>query len=99
MSYQCIYPLRKSSYLLGYAVYVACTIHVLTTASASLSAGIDSAAHAESSFLLNASLSCLDALAVPNSGSADIARIIRKLMAAKGVKESPGEFCPGHSVY
>lgn len=90
LSYQSIYPLRKSSYLLSYAVYVACTVHVLNTAS--LSAGSDSNAHAESSFLLSASLRCLDALAVPNSGAADTARIIRKLMAAKGVQESPSEF-------
>ncbi|KAE8335269.1 fungal-specific transcription factor domain-containing protein [Aspergillus arachidicola] len=86
LRYQSIYPLRKSSYLLSYAVYVACTIHVLNTAS--LSVGSDGNAHAESSYLLSASLRCLDALAVPNSGAADTARIIRKLMAAKGVPES-----------
>ncbi|KAB8245068.1 fungal-specific transcription factor domain-containing protein [Aspergillus flavus] len=86
LSYQSIYPLHKSSYLLSYAVYVACTIHVLNTAS--LSVGSDGNAHAESSYLLSASLRCLDALAVPNSGAADTARIIRKLMAAKGVPES-----------
>ncbi|OGM49928.1 nitrogen assimilation transcription factor nirA [Aspergillus bombycis] len=89
LSYQSIYPLRKSSYLLSYAVYVACTVHVLNTAS--LSGESDSNAHAESSFLLSASLKCLDALAVPNSGVADTARIIRKLMAAKGVQESPSQ--------
>ena len=87
LSYQSIYPLRKSSYLLSYAVYVACTVHVLNTAS--LSAGSDRNAHAESSFLLSASLKCLDALAVPNSGAADTALIIRRLMVAKGVPESP----------
>ncbi|KAJ5688605.1 hypothetical protein N7462_002997 [Penicillium macrosclerotiorum] len=86
LSYQSIYPLYKSSYLLSYAVYVACTIHVLNTAS--LSAGGDSKAFAESSSLLSASLSCLDALSVPNLGAADTALIIRKLMAAKGVQES-----------
>ncbi|BCS17182.1 Zn(II)2Cys6 transcription factor [Aspergillus puulaauensis] len=88
LSYQSIYPLRKSSYLLSYAVYVACTVHVLNTASLS-AAESDSNAHAESSYLLSASLRCLDALAVPNSGAADTARIIRKLMTAKGVQESP----------
>ncbi|KAL3458589.1 fungal-specific transcription factor domain-containing protein [Aspergillus heterothallicus] len=87
LSYQSIYPLRKSSYLLSYAVYVACTIHVLNTAS--LAAGSDRHAHGESSTLLSASLKCLDALAVPNSGVADTARIIRRLMAAKGVEEAP----------
>ncbi|OGE58415.1 hypothetical protein PENARI_c001G02737 [Penicillium arizonense] len=87
LSYQSIYPLRKSSYLLSYAVYVACTIHVLNAAS--LSTGSDSNAYAESLLLLGASLRCLDELAVPNSGVADTARIIRKLMAAKGVQESP----------
>jgi hypothetical protein len=89
LSYQSIYPLRKSSYLLSYAVYVACTIHVLNAAS--LSTGSDSNAYAESLLLLGASLRCLDELAVPNSGVADTARIIRKLMAAKGVQESPSE--------
>ncbi|KAJ6183682.1 hypothetical protein N7519_004983 [Penicillium mononematosum] len=87
LSYQSIYPLRKSSYLLGYAVYVACTIHVHNTAS--LAAGTDRKAFTESSMLLSASLKCLDALAVPNSGAADTARRIRRLMAAQGVEESP----------
>ncbi|KAL4757922.1 transcription factor domain-containing protein [Aspergillus foveolatus] len=85
LSYRSVYPLRKSSYLLGYAVYVACTIHVLATAS--LLPGSD--AHAESSTLLSSSLECLDALAIPNSGAADTARIIRRLMAANGLQESP----------
>ncbi|KAL4971596.1 fungal-specific transcription factor domain-containing protein [Aspergillus desertorum] len=85
LSYRSVYPLRKSSYLLGYAVYVACTIHVLATAS--LSTG--SEAHTESSTLLSSSLECLDALAIPNSGAADTARIIRRLMAVNGVQESP----------
>jgi hypothetical protein len=88
LSYQSIYPLRKSSYLLSYAVYVACTIHVLNTASLAVSG--DTNAYTESSTLLGASLKCLDALAVPNSGVADTARIIRRLMAAKGVEESLG---------
>lgn len=92
LSYRSIYPLRKSSYLLSYAVYVACTIHVLNAASHS--AGSDRNAYAESSSLLGASLRCLDELAVPNSGVADTARIIRKLMTAKGVQETPGEPSP-----
>ncbi|KOS43066.1 hypothetical protein ACN38_g6047 [Penicillium nordicum] len=87
LSYQSIYPLRKSSYLLGYAVYVACTIHVHNTAS--LAAGTDRNAFTESSTLLTASLKCLDALAVPNSGAADTARRIRRLMVVQGVEESP----------
>ncbi|KAI1443755.1 fungal-specific transcription factor domain-containing protein [Annulohypoxylon stygium] len=87
LSYRSIYPLRKSSYLLSYAVYVACTIHVLNAAS--LSSRGDKSSYTESSSLLAASLGCLDELAVPNSGAADTARIIRKLMAAKGVQESP----------
>ncbi|KAL4908486.1 fungal-specific transcription factor domain-containing protein [Aspergillus multicolor] len=84
LSYQSIYPLRKSSYLLSYAVYVACTIHVLNTASRS--SGGD--ANIETSNLLNSSLACLDALAVPNSGAADVAGIIRRLMAAKNIREA-----------
>lgn len=96
LSYRSIYPLRKSSYLLSYAVYVACTIHVLNAAS--LSTGSDNNVYAESSLLLGASLRCLDELAVPNSGVADTARIIRKLMAAKGVQESPRK-PPFHSCF
>ncbi|KAL2832298.1 fungal-specific transcription factor domain-containing protein [Aspergillus pseudoustus] len=92
LSYQSIYPLRKSSYLLSYAVYVASTIHVLNTASlaagSSDDANANAHAHAESSSLLGASLKCLDALAVPNSGAADTVRIIRRLMVAKGVEET-----------
>jgi len=87
LSYRSVYPLRRSSYLLSYAVYVACTIHVLNAAS--LSSGSGNNAYAESSLLLSTSLRCLDELAVPNSGVADTASIIRKLMAAKGVHESP----------
>ncbi|KAJ5556677.1 hypothetical protein N7494_000592 [Penicillium frequentans] len=87
LNYQSIYPLRKSSYLLGYAVYVACTIHVHNTAS--LAAGPDKNAFTESASLLAASLKCLDALAVPNSGAADTARRVRRLMVAQGVEESP----------
>ncbi|KAI1088107.1 fungal-specific transcription factor domain-containing protein [Rostrohypoxylon terebratum] len=87
LSYRSIYPLRKSSYLLSYSVYVACTIHVLNAAS--LSSRGDKSAYAESSLLLAASLGCLDELAVPNSGAVDTACIIRKLMAAKGVQELP----------
>ncbi|KAL4898147.1 fungal-specific transcription factor domain-containing protein [Aspergillus ambiguus] len=92
LSYRSIYPLRKSNYLLSYAVYVACTIHVLNTAS--VSAGSDKNTYAESSSLLSASLRCLDELAVPNSGVADTARIIRKLMSVKGIQEAsmPVEF-------
>lgn len=90
LSYRSIYPLRRSNYLLSYAVYVACTIHVLNAAS--LSASGENNGYAELSLLLGASLRCLDELAVPNSGLADTARIIRKLMLAKGVAESPSKF-------
>lgn len=97
LSYRSIYPLRKSSYLLSYAVYVACTIHVLNAAS--LYASGENHGYAESSLLLGASLRCLDELAVPNSGLADTARIIRKLMAVKGVTESPSKLLLNASYY
>ncbi|KAI1490521.1 fungal-specific transcription factor domain-containing protein [Biscogniauxia mediterranea] len=84
LSYRATYPLRKSSYLLSYAVYVACTIHVHNAASPGKSTvGADLS-------LLEASLRCLDELAVPNSGVADTTRIIRSLMRSKGVQETPG---------
>ncbi|KAI5920243.1 fungal-specific transcription factor domain-containing protein [Camillea tinctor] len=86
LSYRATYPLRKSSYLLSYAVYVACTIHVHNAAPPGKNpVGADLS-------LLEASLKCLDELAIPNSGVADTTRIIRSLMRNKGIQETPASF-------
>ncbi|KAL1903520.1 hypothetical protein Sste5346_000148 [Sporothrix stenoceras] len=93
LAYRATYPLRKSNYMLVYAVYVACTIHVHNAAAvfgAAHSNNADNTVASDPSLLLRASLVCLDELAVPNSGAADTARIIRKLMAAKGIPEHLG---------
>ncbi|CAK7228165.1 hypothetical protein SBRCBS47491_006811 [Sporothrix bragantina] len=109
LAYRATYPLRKSNYMLSYAVYVACTIHVHNAAavfgvnnsenSATTAVeypqipphlGSNTTTASDPSLLLRASLVCLDELAVPNSGAADTARIIRKLMAAKGIPEHLG---------
>ncbi|CAK7198886.1 hypothetical protein SEUCBS139899_001554 [Sporothrix eucalyptigena] len=103
LAYRATYPLRKSNYMLSYAVYVACTIHVhnaaavfgansgeAATAPDYPALGTNNATASDPSLLLRASLVCLDELAVPNSGAADTARIIRKLMAAKGIPEHLG---------
>lgn len=101
LAYRSTYPLRRSNYMLSYAVYVACTIHVHNavamaradseSAGAATSPGNTASTLAsDASLLLRASLVCLDELAVPNSGVADTARIIRKLMAAKGISEHTG---------
>ncbi|EPE10138.1 nitrogen assimilation transcription factor nira [Ophiostoma piceae UAMH 11346] len=112
LAYRSTYPLRRSNYMLSYAVYVACTIHVHNAAavagtSRSLSSDGESAGTGTSpgntasvlpsdpSLLLRASLVCLDELAVPNSGVADTARIIRKLMAAKSISEHTGPMGAG----
>ncbi|KAI1299481.1 fungal-specific transcription factor domain-containing protein [Xylaria venustula] len=85
LSYRSTYPLRKSSYLLSYSVYVACTIHVHNAGSTG-SCGTSS--HTS---LLGASLRCLDELAVPNCGVADTTRIVRTLMRSKGIQETQGD--------
>lgn len=76
LAYRSAYGLRGAPYLIGYAVYVACTIHVRNAAAAEGSQG------GENSSLLAAGLRCLDELAVPNAGVARPASIIRKLSAA-----------------
>ncbi|OAA55072.1 Transcription factor [Niveomyces insectorum RCEF 264] len=127
LAYRVTYPLRQSNYMLSYAVYVACTIHVHnaaalfgggrgsngtangTTTNGAATSTANNAANgsgngggggggattvpspeSDSVLLLRASLVCLDELAIPNSGAADTARIIRKLMAAKGIPEHLG---------
>jgi hypothetical protein len=85
LSYQSTYTLRGAPYLLSYAVYVACTIHVRNAAAAEGSQG------GEYSSLLAASLKCLDELSLPNAGASKPASIIRKLVVSNGLRLAPGK--------
>lgn len=94
------YTLRGAPYLLSYALYVACTIHVRNVAAAPPSdsehsssnsstttsrAGVASEHYAQ----LAASLRCLDELTLPNPGVSRPAKIIRGLMASLKVADVP----------
>ncbi|TPX21296.1 hypothetical protein DIZ76_015252 [Coccidioides immitis] len=87
LAYQATYTLRGAPYLMSYAVYVACTIHVRNAAAT------ERDNPGENSSLLSASLHSLDELSLPNVGVSKPARIIRKIMAANGlqlVSDPPG---------
>jgi hypothetical protein len=79
LRYQAMYSFRGGPYLLAYALYVACTIHVRNAAALKFQQGEDN------SSLLAASLGCLDELTIPNPGVSRPASIIRKLVAASGL--------------
>lgn len=77
--YQATYSFRGGPYLLAYALYVACTIHVRNAAALEINQG------GENSSLLAASLGCLDELTMPNPGVSRPANIIRKLVTTSGL--------------
>ncbi|KAI5287987.1 hypothetical protein KEM54_005561 [Ascosphaera aggregata] len=81
-AYRSSYTLRGSAYLLGYCVYVACTIHVRNAAATARQQ------RGENGTLLAASLSCLDDMSLPNSGVSKPASIIRNLMVQNGLELS-----------
>ncbi|WEW58853.1 hypothetical protein PRK78_004321 [Emydomyces testavorans] len=80
LAYKSTYTLRGAPYLMSYAVYVACTIHVRNTAAT------EKDHPGENSSLLSASLHSLDELSLPNVGVSKPASIIRKIMAANGLR-------------
>ncbi|KAL1954813.1 hypothetical protein VTO42DRAFT_543 [Malbranchea cinnamomea] len=82
LSYQSAYTLRSAPYILSYAVYVACTIHVRNAAATEINHP------GENSRMLSSSLSMLDELSRPNAGVSKPASIIRKLMVTNGLKLS-----------
>jgi hypothetical protein len=84
LAYRSAYTLRTAPYLVCYAMYVACTVHVRNAAAT------ESNHPGENTSLLAESLSSLDELCVPNAGVPKTASIIRKLMVANGLKISPG---------
>ena len=86
LAYQSAYGLRRANYMLVYAVYVACTVHVRNPAIR------ESTKRGDVSSPLTVSLRCLDELAVPNCGVSAPAKIIRKLMEANGITIVTGMF-------
>ncbi|KAF2100714.1 hypothetical protein NA57DRAFT_74312 [Rhizodiscina lignyota] len=90
LSYQSAYPLRRASYLLSYAVYVACSIHVRNLATAE-NKGSESEKYTS---LLLTCLKFLDILSLPNGGVVDLANIIRKLMADNGIPTFEADSLP-----
>lgn len=79
--YQSEYTLRSAPYLLGYALYVACTIHVRNAAATEILCAGD---HCR---LLISSLKCLDELSVPNPGIRKPTRIIRNIMRSNSLDQ------------
>jgi hypothetical protein len=75
LAYQSTYSFRGGPYLLAYALYVACTIHVRNAAAFELNQ------HGENSALLTTSLNCLDELTIPNTGVLRPTSIIRNLIS------------------
>lgn len=80
LAYRSIYSLRTAPYLLGYALYVACTIHVRNAAA-------ENSCTREHMSLLTSSLECLDELSLPNPGVKKPAKIIRNLMRSSCLPE------------
>ena len=81
--HQTAYTLRGAPYLISYALYVACTIHVRNVAA------LEQNYPGENSRLLALSLQQLEELSVPNAGVLRPLKIIRKLMMTKGVTVPP----------
>jgi len=77
--YQASYSLRGGPYILAYALYVACTIHVRNAAALEIHQG------GENSSLLTTSLQCMEELTVPNPGVIRPVTIIRNLVAKSGL--------------
>lgn len=82
-AYRTSYSLRRGPYMLSYAAYVACTIHVRNAA-------LEHEPGA-ASVLLNTTLSALEELTVPNPGVAVPLNIIKDLMKRHGVNSSIGQ--------
>ncbi|KAL6837336.1 fungal-specific transcription factor domain-containing protein [Trichoderma camerunense] len=80
LRYQYTYTLRSAPYLLGYALYVACTIHVRNAAASEIAS--------EHSSLLISSLKCLDELSLPNPGVRKPTCIIQNLMRSNNLHQT-----------
>ncbi|POR32520.1 Uncharacterized protein TPAR_07286, partial [Tolypocladium paradoxum] len=84
MAYRAAYGLSSAPYILGYAVYVACTIHVRNAAAQGQSGQ-------EHGSLLVASLRSLDELCQANPGLAKPASIVRRLIEVNGLDLNNGK--------
>lgn len=100
-AYKSSFTLAAAPYVVGYTIYVACTIHVRNAASQ------DGRQGRKHSSLLIASLRCLDELSRANPGVAKPTRIIRRLAemnnldltSGKGFSSSAGISDLSHCSY
>ncbi|KAH8812437.1 fungal-specific transcription factor domain-containing protein [Xylogone sp. PMI_703] len=79
LAYQVSHSFRGGPYILAYAIYVACTIHVRNAVALEINQA------GENCSMLTASLRCLDDLTIPNPGVIRPAGIIRNLVATSGL--------------
>jgi hypothetical protein len=86
LAWRTAYTLRGAPYLLSYAIYVACTIHVRNAASKTTSSN-----NREHTSLLAASMNCLEQLCLANPGVSKPIKIIQRLMEASKVVLQPGK--------
>ncbi|KAJ9611500.1 hypothetical protein H2200_004684 [Cladophialophora chaetospira] len=84
LAWKTAYTLRGAPYLLSYAIYVACTIHVRNAA-----ADMSSGNNGEHTSLLAASLTCLEQLCLANPGVSKPMKIIQRLMEARKIVLPP----------
>jgi hypothetical protein len=82
LAYRTAYTLQAAPYILSYALYVACTIHVRNAA-----AGRD---RARDQSLLASNLRCLDELCKAHPGVTRPVSIIRRLMITNGLSQDIG---------
>ena len=87
LAWKTAYSLRGAPYLLSYAIYVACTIHVRNSA-----ADATSGNNREHTSLLAASLTCLEQLCLANPGVSKPMKIIQRLMEASKIVLQPGKY-------
>ncbi|KAJ5788549.1 hypothetical protein N7457_003539 [Penicillium paradoxum] len=83
LAYKSAYGIHGAPYILSYAIYVACTIHVRNA--------FANAHHKEHISRLAAGLACLDEISATNSGVSKPASIIRKLAEASKLDLSSGD--------
>lgn len=84
LAYQTAYTLTSAPYLISYTIYVRCTIHVRNAAA-------EGGRGKEHTFLLSASLQCLEELCSANPGVAKPVNIIKRLMAVNKLNITAGK--------
>ncbi|OCT51762.1 putative Fungal specific transcription factor [Cladophialophora carrionii] len=91
LTYRGLYSLRGAAYMLGYSLYVACTIHVRNAATLGSDQGL------EHSTYLAGCLSCLREMRSPNNGISVPVKIIQKIISARNIT-LPSETSPPMAV-